>query len=85
MIQAAVDGGAFTWTASTAIGAEAAGNTYPEWSQIFSTRGAGGWSSRDIAPPTIQPAGLRLGNETEYKFFSPDLSLGLVEPMRSVA
>jgi DNA-binding beta-propeller fold protein YncE len=81
VIQAAADGGAFTWTASTAIGNEPAGNITFELSQTLSTRGANGWSSRDISPPHDTPAGLRPGNETEYKFFSPNLSLGLIEPI----
>ena len=81
VIQAAADGGAFTWTASTALGPEPAGNIDINWSQIFSVHGAGGWSSRDIAPPHDVPSGLGVGIGTEYRFFSPDLSLGLVEPL----
>ena len=76
--QAAAEGGAFTWAASTAIGAESAGNSAPEWSQVLSTRGAGGWSSRDIALPREAPAGIPPGKLSEYQFFSSNLSLGLV-------
>jgi hypothetical protein len=78
--QAATDGGAFTWGADTSIGSEPAGNRSFEWSQIFSTRGAGGWSSHDIAGSHEAATGLLNGNLSEYKFFSSDLSLGLVEP-----
>jgi hypothetical protein len=81
VIQAAVDGDAFTWTASTAVGPEPAGNIAINWSQIFSVRGADGWSSRDIAPAHDVPSGLGVGVGTEYRFFSLDLSLGLVEPI----
>lgn len=79
--QAAVGGGAFTWVADTAIGSEPAGNLSFEWSQVFSVRGPGGWSSRDIAPPHEAAPGAHIGDGTEYKFFSPDLSLGLVAEM----
>ncbi len=76
--QAAADGGAFTWAANIPIGPEPAGNRAPEWSQIFSTRGAGGWSSRDIAPPNEAAVGPG-GSLSEYMFFSSNLSLGLIE------
>jgi hypothetical protein len=78
--QAAAGGGAFTWAASGPIGTEVAGNRALEWSQMFSTRGAGGWSTRDIAGAHEAATGLNVGDMSEYKAFSPDLSLGLVEP-----
>ena len=81
VIQAAADGGAFTWTINGALGSEPAGDIAFNWSQIFSVRDAGGWSSRDIAPPHDAPSGLGVPKGTEYKFFSTDLSLGLVEPI----
>ena len=81
VIQAAADGGAFTWTADGALGSEPAGDIAFNWSQIFSVRGVGGWSSRDIAPPHDAPSGLGIPKGTEYKFFSSDLSLGLIEPI----
>jgi hypothetical protein len=79
--QAAADGGAFTWIAETAVGSEPAGNLASEASQIFSVRGVGGWSSRDIAPPHDGPSTVTLGHGSEYLFFSSNLSLGLVEPI----
>ncbi len=79
MAQAAAGGGAFTWAADAPIGTELAGDRTPEWSQIFSMRGADGWSSRDIAGYHELPVGLPVGDLSEYKFFSSDLSLGLVE------
>ncbi|HEY3865322.1 MAG TPA: hypothetical protein VGL54_04465 [Solirubrobacteraceae bacterium] len=77
--QAAAGGGAFTWAASVPIGAKVAGNRALEWSQIYSARTADGWSSRDIAGPNEAASGLREGDRSEYKFFSANLSLGLVE------
>ena len=80
VMQAAAGGGAFTWIANTAIGAEPAGNLSLQWSQIFSVRGADGWSSRDLEPPHTAATGWEDEHGTEYDFFSSDLSLGLVEP-----
>ena len=48
--------------------------------QILSTRGRGGWSTQAIATAHEAPSGLRAGFLSEYKLFSPDLSVGLVEP-----
>ena len=78
--QAAAEGGAFTWAASTPVGAEPAGNRAPEWSQALSMRGAGGWSSRDIAGPHEAATGLETADFSEYMLFSPNISLGLLEP-----
>lgn len=78
--QAAADGDAFTWSASAPVGAEAAGSRSLEWAQIFSTRSSTGWSSQDIAPPNEAATGFVVGDQSEYKLFSSDLSLGLVEP-----
>ena len=39
-----------------------------------------GWSSEDIATPHNEVGGLALGELRGVQFFSPDLSLGLVEP-----
>lgn len=78
--QAAAGGSALTWAASGPIGAEVAGNRAFEWSQMFSTRGADGWSTRDIAGAHEAATGLNVGEISEYKIFSSNLSLGLVEP-----
>ena len=43
-------------------------------------RGVGGWSSRDIDTPDDEPTGTPVGKGSEYRLFSSDLSLGLVEP-----
>ncbi|HEY3865498.1 MAG TPA: hypothetical protein VGL54_05380 [Solirubrobacteraceae bacterium] len=77
--QAAADGGAFTWVALAPIGTEVAGNRATEPSQIYSARGAGGWSSRDIEGAHETADGYHLGDLGEYKAFSSDLSLGVVE------
>jgi DNA-binding beta-propeller fold protein YncE len=78
--QAAAGGGAFTWSATAPLGTEVEGNRSIEVSQIFSTRGTDGWSSRDLTPPSEAPSNIAVGAETPYPFFSSDLSLGVIEP-----
>jgi hypothetical protein len=76
LIQAASDGGAITYTSSSPTEPDAAGNA--DEVQILSARGGGGWASSDLATPNIYPRGG--SNPPEYKIFSSDLSLGIVEP-----
>lgn len=76
--QAAVGGGAMSYFAigATELGAQG----QAEGAQVFSTRGASGWSSRDIATPHNGAVGLAPERFGEYLFFSEDLSRSLVEP-----
>jgi hypothetical protein len=78
VIQASEDGSAMTYVASAPIGAEPKGNSND--TQVFSKRGPGGWSSQDIATPHDPPGAESVAQGQEYRFFSSDLSLGLVEP-----
>jgi hypothetical protein len=80
VVQASEDGGAVTYGVAGAIGSDPAGNRAPEWSQVLSVRSSGGWSSQDIAPLHEAATGIEVGELSEYKVFSPELSLGLVEP-----
>jgi WD40-like Beta Propeller Repeat len=75
-IQAAADGGGITYLTNVATEPEPAG--YQIFSQILSTRGDGGWSSRDISAASDVATGLP--NRPEYQLFSPDLSAGLADP-----
>jgi hypothetical protein len=77
--QAAADGSRIAYVASAPIG-EAAGNITPEKDQVLSTRGPNGWSTQSITPPSSSTTSLILGIGSEYRLFSPDLSLGLLEP-----
>lgn len=77
LAQAAEDGGAVTYLANAPIETPA-GNA--DESQIFSSRGAGGWSSRDIEPPHSEAIERPVGRGQQYRFFSSDLSLGIVQP-----
>lgn len=82
VIQAAENGSAITYVADGPMpaGEGVEGNRDPEYPQIFSTRGAKGWSSQDIATPVTQGTGVEVGAPPEYQFFSPNLALALVQP-----
>jgi hypothetical protein len=82
LIQAAENGSAITYVADGPIpaGEGVEGNRDPEYPQIFSTRGAKGWSSQDLATPVTQGTGVEVGAPPEYQFFSPNLALALVQP-----
>jgi hypothetical protein len=75
-IQAASNGGAIAYLASEPLGEHKAGNG-GIGSQVLSVRGPDGWHSTDLAIPMA-----KWGSEAppEYRLFSPDLSIALVEP-----
>ncbi|HUN78441.1 MAG TPA: NHL repeat-containing protein [Solirubrobacteraceae bacterium] len=81
-IQAALGGEAFTWAASAPTEANPAGGRVGETTQVYSKRRSpGAWESLDIATAHTEGAStLAVGRSSEYKVFSEDLSLGLVEP-----
>jgi hypothetical protein len=80
LIQASVDGTAVTYTADAPT--EGGVQGYDNKVQVFSTRGGGGWSTRDIVIPHENATGFAFGEGvgSEYRFFSEDLSLGIVQP-----
>ena len=76
-IQAAANGSAITYLADVPTEAAPQGNS--NHVQVFSARDPDGWSSHDLAlPHTIPSASGEAGNE--YRFFSEDLSTGIVQP-----
>jgi hypothetical protein len=77
LAQAAAGGAAFTYVASNPTEPEPAGSSAT--TQVFSTRGSGGWQSHDLAMPH---AGVTEGalNGNEYRFFGEDLSSAIVQP-----
>jgi hypothetical protein len=82
LIQAAEGGGAITYVSNGSVGEGPSGNTNA--TQVLSVRGnGGGWSSLDIATPHVVATGPSIGHGQEYRFFSPDLAVGLVEPLGS--
>jgi DNA-binding beta-propeller fold protein YncE len=81
IVQASEDGTAITYTTSAPIVPTPPTNRSPEATSNLSKRGSEAWSSEDIATPRSQsPNGFEAGSGTEYRFFSPDLSLALVQP-----
>ncbi len=78
-VRAAEAGGALTYVANGAIAEEAQGNRSFEPQQVLAVRGSEGWSTQDIATPNATPMGANFG-APEYQYFSPDLSVALVEP-----
>ncbi len=78
--QASEDGTSVTYIASGPVGASPPGNLLQ--TQMLSTRGAGGWSSLDIATPHEHSIeGITLSSGEEYLGFSPDLSHALLVPL----
>jgi phosphodiesterase/alkaline phosphatase D-like protein len=80
IILAAEDGSALTYVVNGALGEEVEGNRSPEMQQVLATRGQSAWSSQDIATPNSIAKGITAGLAPEYQFFTPSLSLALVEP-----
>lgn len=74
--QAAANGDAFTYVTFNPTESGAQGNGLGV--QVLAQRGPGRWSSRDIATPNVESTGANLQGR-EYRFFSDDLSLGVVE------
>jgi len=84
-LQAAAGGGAITYLANAPTEPQPQG--YTTSVQVLSARGQSGWGSRDIAPPNnpVEPAGASVGQGNEYRFFSEDLSVGVVQPFGAFA
>ncbi len=85
LVQAAEDGGAITYLS---VGPAKSGQEEPPGNgnetQILSVRdNGGGWSSSDMATPHEVTTGISVGEGQEYRDFSPDLSVGLVQPFGS--
>jgi DNA-binding beta-propeller fold protein YncE len=79
--QASVAGGALTYLARSPTEGDPQG--YSRKVQVLSTRGPDGWSSRDIAAPLEKGTGPGIGSGGEYRFFSNDLSLSVLQPFGS--
>jgi hypothetical protein len=80
VILAAEDGNSISYVADGSIVEEPEGNRSPEQQQDISTRTPEGWSTQDIATPNPTAQGISAGVAPEYQFFTPTLSLALVEP-----
>jgi WD40-like Beta Propeller Repeat len=83
LIQASSNGDAIADLASQPTEAEPLGVPAAGVS-VLSTRGVAGWSSQVISPPHAGATGVPTGEGVEYRFFSEDLSLGVVQPFGQV-
>jgi WD40-like Beta Propeller Repeat len=81
VIQAAEDGSAISYVADAPTELEPKGFGQTDV-QVLSKRVGEGWSSQDIATPNDAPTNFAPGFGLEYRFFSSDLSLALVEPIQ---
>jgi hypothetical protein len=76
-VQASLSGGAITDTGT--IPTEGNSQGYATEIQIMAVRGPAGWSSKDIQLPHAIPTGPNIGVGSDYRAFSEDLSLGVVD------
>jgi Tol biopolymer transport system component len=79
-IQAAGDGAAIAYVARSPIESSPEGSRAPEAAEVLSTHDAAGWASREIETENRVPDHVSVGQGFEYRLFSPDLSVALVEP-----
>jgi DNA-binding beta-propeller fold protein YncE len=81
-IQASANGTAITYISLGPVGSEATAPTSrnPEFQQVYSKRGTNGWETHDIAAPHNKVTAFAVGQGAEYRLFSEDLSLGVLEP-----
>jgi hypothetical protein len=79
VVQASEDGSAITFVTNGTVETKPRGNLVLD-TQVLSTHTAEGWSSQGIEAPTEAVSTTHAGHPEEYKFFSSDLSLGLLEP-----
>lgn len=78
--QAAGSGDAITFVSSNPTEVDPAG--FANAVQVLAKRDVGGgWDSLDIATSHVSPPGKSIGVGAEYRFFSGDLSVGLVQPL----
>ncbi len=81
-VQASVGGNAIVDEADQPTESESQGDA--NGVSVFMARGSSGWSPRVIAPPhSGEAVGVKLGTGGEYRFFSEDLSRGVVQQFGS--
>jgi DNA-binding beta-propeller fold protein YncE len=87
LIESSEDGDALTFISLAPDEANPEGNRVPTFAQILAKRsrdeaGAPAWSSKDITLPGEGASGAVTGEgKQEYRAFTPDLELSLVEPL----
>ena len=83
IIESSEEGDAITYAANGPFEAEAEANRSNEGVQVISNRSPQGWSTHEIITPNEHGAGILAGQPQEYRSFTPDLSLALVEPLKA--
>jgi hypothetical protein len=72
------DGSELTYVESGPIGENPPGNE--QAAQVLAKRTSNGWSSQDITTPHDVASSVGVGHGQEYRLFSPDLAVALIEP-----
>jgi hypothetical protein len=80
LAQAASDGEGVAFSSRGATEADPLGNRAVESTTTIARRTGAGWDARNIGLINSEVAYLPVGYMSEYKVFSPDLSVALVEP-----
>jgi len=82
LIQASQDGDALTYISLAPTEKEPEGNRVPTFVQVMASRGGSEWESTDITLPGEHASGAVTGEgKQEYRAFTPDLEVSLVEPL----
>ncbi len=76
VVQASEDGNGITYLTSEPPELDAPANSVG--TQLLSSRGPEGWTTRNISLPNSDSTGVSVGEGSEYRAFSTDLSIGLV-------
>lgn len=80
-LQASAEGDGLAYQSVQSTEADPEGNRIPETSMNLAHRDDdGSWRSQDITPPNDRLTPLAIGNGSEYKLFTSDLSEALVAP-----
>ncbi len=82
IIESSEEGNAITYAANSPFEAQPEANRAPEGVQMISNRTPQGWSTHEIITPNEHGTGLATEAQ-EYRSFTPDLSLALVEPLKA--
>jgi DNA-binding beta-propeller fold protein YncE len=81
LIQAAAAGNAIAYVTESPTESEPQG--YTNFVQVLSSRGQSAWNSKDLTLPHEKGTGLSIGQGNEYRFFTEDLSMGVMQPFGS--
>ena len=86
LIQASQNGEAIAYVANGPVVRRTGWESALEPTQVLSARTSEGWGVEDLVTPHERGEGLKIGEAAEYRSFSEDLALGLVQtPAASAA